>query len=306
MLNRKIFLSLLILAIFVHSSVPARAIMGGTDATNNPIVVGILQSEKANLSGCSGALVAPRIVFTAAHCLFGDPSSRWIAQPGSNLGNLDTLRIQAEKFFVPKDFSTANFPYQNDFGIIVLKSGFEMNSKVDFASISEIEQWTNSEESVSHIGYGCTALVEKPPCMKTSQTPNQLVTTLQKTVPLEFLNLKPQTFSMTKISVTKTICGGDSGSPLLINRNGTWIYIGAQSSSNGAGCTPTCNSICVATQGLPAANLDLVKEAYGFVNPVPVVQKQTQKVVSIICTKGRSVKTISGVKPLCPQGYKRK
>lgn len=299
--------ALFLISSSIFASIPqSSAVLGGKDATGNPIVVGILPNEKATQAQCSGALVAPRIVFTAAHCLYADPARYWVSQPGVTLADQTSPRIQAERFLIPSDFSSSSFPYQNDFGIIILKSGFDGYENIKYASLEEIRTWSELRDSVTHVGYGCTALVDKPPCGLTSQTPNQFDTTLEVEVPRQFLSLKPGTFSMTRISVEKTICGGDSGSPLLKFQNGRWIYIGAQSSSNGAGCTPTCETNCVATQGLPAANLSLVMETFALVQNAPKISGQVVKKVTITCVKGKNSKKVTGTKPSCPTGYKKK
>ena len=54
------FIALMIIA----SGTPAIAIYGGTSATGNPIVVGLLRSQDAIKSNCTGGLVAPRIKLT--------------------------------------------------------------------------------------------------------------------------------------------------------------------------------------------------------------------------------------------------
>jgi len=129
---------------------------------------------------------------------------------------------------------------------------------------------------------------------------------------------------MTKISVDKTICGGDSGSPLLKKVGDKWFYLGAQSSSNGAGCTKTCNIQCVATQGLAYYNANLVTEALKIVEaklpemtatptptPTPVVTAKPspvplQKKTTITCIKGKTIKKVTAVSPKCPTGFKKK
>lgn len=325
-----------ILGIFVISisifaaAAPAHGIYGGTPAAGNPIVVGLLSDRNATSAGCSGALVAPRIVMTAAHCLTLPAQSLWIPEPGTDLRDISTRRIQADRYFIPSDFSASKFPYQNDFGIVVLKSSFPNVTNLQIATFDEVKKWINEEREVTHIGYGCTELVDSPPCKVTSPVPNKLVTNLSRVIPIQFDTLTPDTFSATKISVEKTICGGDSGSPLIAEFSGKVLYIGAQSSSNGAGCTKTCNFICVATQGLPSANLSLVEEATKYVlltaaappptsvpevkvipspmtSPVNVqANKNSVKKISITCIKGKVTKKVTAVNPKCPTGFKKK
>ena len=247
---------------------------------------------------------------TAAHCLTSTVDNLWISEPGSDLRDLSKKRIQAERIYIPEGFTVAKFPYQNDFGIVVLKSAFENYETLELATKQQIQEWMSTEVAVLHLGYGCTALVDAPPCRVTSQTPNQLETTLTNVVPQQFATLAPNTFSVTKISVDKTICGGDSGGPLLKRVNEKWIYIGAQSSSNGAGCTKTCNMDCAATQGLPAANISMVQAARELVASKSAISTPTVKPVikekTITCLKGKISRKASGINPKCPTGFKKK
>jgi secreted trypsin-like serine protease len=299
-------IALALLVIFIQAPI-AHPVLGGTPAINNPVVVGLLFSKDGTKAGCSGALVSPRMVFTAAHCLTAKPENVWVAQPGSDLRDINSLRIQAEKFFTPSNFDSKRFPMDNDFGIIVLKSAFPSAATLPIATFDEIKSWTNQQSAVLHVGYGCTAMVDRPPCGATSPTPNQFTTVFEAITPLQFASLTPGTFSLTKISVSKTICGGDSGSPLLREESGKWIYIGAQSSSNGAGCTPSCEINCVASQGLPSANLSMVAEAKLFSSEIvaPVITGTTKN-LTITCIKGKASKKITALKPKCPVGYKQR
>lgn len=319
MLKQKLLtiLGALVALVVATSVVPANAIYGGTAATGNPIVVGLLVSENATSAGCSGALVAPRVVMTASHCLTRPAERIWISAPGTDLRDITTLRIQGEKYFIPTTFSMASFPYQNDFGIIVLKSPFPNTQTLEIAKLEDVKKWMSEESSITHLGYGCTQLVDSPPCGATSPVPNQLITVFGKEIPPQFSSLTPGTFSVTKISVDKTICGGDSGSPILKEVSGKTIYVGSQSSSNGAGCTKTCNIVCVATQGLPGANVELVESAFQYVATVsstatPLNEKVTPiptptlKKSTITCIKGKLVKKVTATVPKCPTGYKKK
>lgn len=336
---------LLIFSILISNPAPAEAVLGGSSGLDNPYVIAILRDRAATTSGgCSGALVAPRVVFTAAHCLGGSARNIWIPQPGSDLKDTTTLRIQAETFMVPSNFSSGKFPYDNDFGIIVLSEAFPNVKTLTIATVAQIKEWTSRESSVLHIGYGCTELVESPPCQKTSTVPNQFETNLLNQIPSQLNSLTPGTFTLTKIAVNKTICGGDSGSPLLRKESGEWIYIGAQSSSNGAGCTKTCNDPCAASQGVASAQQELLQRLEAYLNTSAPTPTQTQssnnsqtpnpspspipstssrpietspsptaipsptkvKSQTIICVKGKVTKRVTAINPKCPKGYSRK
>jgi secreted trypsin-like serine protease len=290
---------------------PAQAIYGGKQSIDNPFVVGLLSRETAESAGCSGALVAPRIVLTAAHCLTMPGKNFWVQTPGTNLSETRLTRVQGEKVFIPSGFTAAKFPYENDFGILVLSKDLALKAPIVLATESQVLAWTKEGSSVLHVGYGCTALVEALPCSKPSPIANEFETQLHTQVPWQFATLTPNSFSMTKISVEKTICGGDSGSPLLKKVGNDWFYIGAQSSGNGAGCTKTCDANCVATQGLAFYNANLVSEAFKYVEAqtpvaIPAATPVAGKKSAITCVKGKLNKKVTAVSPKCPTGYKKK
>ena len=91
-----------LVALMVTTSVtPANAIYGGTSAAGNPIVVGLLVSQNATSAGCSGALVAPRVVMTASHCLTRPAEGIWISAPGTDLRDITALLIQGVTNAIP-------------------------------------------------------------------------------------------------------------------------------------------------------------------------------------------------------------
>jgi hypothetical protein len=76
----------------------------------------------------------------------------------------------------------------------------------------------------------------------------------------------------------------------VINERNGWLYLSAKGF----------------TFSSPVINVKLSQEAPVVVpGPTPSATKAAAKVVKITCVKGKTKKVVSGVKPVCPKGYKK-
>lgn len=110
-------------------------------------------------------------------------------------------------------------------------------------------------------------------------------------------------------------CGGDSGSPIYVKENETFIYLGAL--TNGIGGAPNCTgkpwigtNMYVGSVD-PFDYLDLVSQAEKYVADNPYVEPKStssssKRKATITCIKGKSSKKVTGVNPKCPVGYMKK
>ena len=98
--------------LLILTATPASAIEYGNDAVDNPIVVQIKLSFTNYSTACSGALIAPRIVVTADHCikLVGESNknnliqSAKVAPPGAPRDISDSSNVKVSDFiFTPRE-----------------------------------------------------------------------------------------------------------------------------------------------------------------------------------------------------------
>ncbi len=178
------------LSLLTYPTISAQAVHGGESALGDPRVVAIIHWYENGQANCTGALIAPRIVMTSAHCLARNPTDGkypsyktelpktgllsatdapvWVSAPGAivapeNIGAREKARgiaqfpspLYRDGGAINGDPSTLYGPMY-DFGIIILDKPLSTKT-YRIATVEELRDLVKFNGTVTEIGYGLTS-----------------------------------------------------------------------------------------------------------------------------------------------------
>lgn len=260
----------------------AFAIDGGKEVPGHPRIVSIyVGPQHDRYSGCTGFLYAPRIVITAAHCLFKEhigstrlkDSLIYIGRPGAII-QTNQKQVQAQKIFMPETYKNERFGnlYNNgDFAVIVTKHVVGRVSPAIPISESELKQLQSNFGKVLVGGYGFSNEAERYQDRNGIKYPRLIELEL---APLDYIQrfgivdpIEKYGWAMTNPTVGST-CDGDSGAGFFIERGKRTVYVGLNAWPIGS---PNCwknekwNSLGGLNRIDPIYNhMDLLSQALAF------------------------------------------
>ena len=179
------------IAALLLSSAPAQAITNGSDDTGDPAVV--------TFGACSGTLIAPRVVLTAGHCIWGQDFASQRVRFGEHLASPAQERLILEGRVHP-DFDATTLA--NDIGVLLLDLPPDGVDPVPMFSGPFGDAQVGA--TVRLVGFGITAPNDPPEAFGTKRQGTATVTAWLATAFVD----QP---------APSATCQGDSGGAVLLD-----------------------------------------------------------------------------------------
>lgn len=238
---------------------------------------------------CSGTLVLPNLIATAAHCFIeggaqtSSPTDWRVYAPGVDVGASDPSPVHPTALVVdPAYYGLAEADRTAvDIAYLVLDGALGAPAISRIATPDEIIQLAAQRATLEQVGYGQTV----PRSVKDAPSSN---VPLGTSAPLDPFTQKSAHATVTTNGTTGT-CAGDSGSPYLGTLARELLLVGVLSSGNNPPCEDDSGSNDFLA--VPGLHPDLLAQAIAAAGSVPAAQPRTCIKVgrdSAECTDTRS------------------
>lgn len=214
----------IILGLFPAHS--AQAIYKGSTALGSPYVVQVTTPR----AWCSGTLIEPQILATAAHCLVNSgtvvsPSEIGVYSPGVDTSQ-SYIESRGYQIFYPSGFynNTENIE-PNDIAFVVLDKPVNSTVRLRMANFEVTQQLIGQGAPLISFGYGRIDLSNR------TSIPKQLVARPTSQKRFRSFGGYERTYMNFLADENGSTCPGDSGGPVIAQFNGVSYLVGIHSGS---------------------------------------------------------------------------